>query len=179
MELDKTDKIGLIQGYIGVIILTIIFCHNVSAIYPGETVNIDMQGKFINISNCSSNIPLNYSINNVILTITIPTDFEGNLSLTCSGWNDVSTHTTTTERVEVPYYAPSGGSSSKVACKNTTIYQNQTVEKIIYLNNQTAPVPATDGKGIPLWLVLATIVIVLGLILAMWYYLKREDALWK
>jgi len=129
----------------------------VGAVYSGETSQIDLTGKFTIIDNCSSVIPLNYSINGLILSIVIPQDFEGNLTLLCSGWNDESTHEVTHS---IEYY----GTGGSIVYKNKTIYQNQTIEKIIYLNNESTPIsnkPETNNYSY-LWVIFG--IIVLGII---------------
>lgn len=102
----------------------------VKAYYSGETASIDLTGEFTSIDNCTSSIPLNYSISGLMLYVTIPSEFSGNLTLYCSGWNDESTHTT--ETVTETIY--SGGS---IIYRNVTKYVNQSTGNVIPLSNES------------------------------------------
>lgn len=155
------------------IILTLALIGIVSAetIYPGESTQIDLSNEFELYTNYSINgntSAINISVDNLIATITIPTDYKiGSFEIKFNGYK--------ADKV-VEYIYRDGSSSSgstKIIYKNNTQYKYLTSELIkeVPVNNETIKL-IDNEKTIEvskpfykdIWFYVLIIVVIIGII---------------
>ena len=126
------------------IILILSLIPLVSAIYPGEIESIDLSDQmevYTNYTIIGNTSPINVSINNLIATITIPTDYyPGSFEIKFNGYKSEK---------EVEYVYRDGGSGGS-SSKTETVYLIADNDKYIlkevptYINNETIKTLTND-----------------------------------
>ena len=127
------------------IILILSLIPLVSAIYPGEIESIDLSDQmevYTNYTIIGNTSPINVSINNLIATITIPTDYyPGSFEIKFNGYKSDN---------KVEYVYRDGGSSGSSRTKTETVYLTADNDKYIikevptYINNETIKTLTND-----------------------------------
>lgn len=159
--MDKETKYDIMEfsrGLLGAILLTILLCQGVSALYCGETYTLDTGLQTITNVTFTNNVtPLTYNTSSSNISIKIPqAPCPVNFSLTIWGYGEqyveekkCSSKSCTTETI-IKY----------VQNNSSTVKPN--INIINVTNTTTEVIPITEGEETPLWKYLGITLLILS-----------------